>query len=94
MGRLPRKHTPKSTFSVLLQELDLPLIIGEIVSPTKEQNRYRMLLHAISLARLVVELRGPESTARPFIVAIYLTASLTAERYIIMKTEKVVPEKV
>lgn len=94
MGSLPRKYTPKSDISVLLQELDLPLIIGEIVSQTNEQDRYRMLLHAIALARLVVELRRPESTARPFIVAIYLTANLTAERYIIMKTEEVVPEKV
>lgn len=40
MGRLPRKYTPKSDFSVWLQELDLPLIIGEIIN---EQDRYRML---------------------------------------------------
>lgn len=91
MGRLPRKYTPKSDFSVWLQELDLPLIIGEIIN---EQDRYRMLLHANALACLVVELRCPESSVRPFIVAIYLTASLKVERYIIMKTEGLVPEKV
>jgi len=53
-----------------------------------------MLLHAIALARPVVELHRPESTACPFIVTIYLTMGLTAERYIIMKMEKVMPEKV
>jgi hypothetical protein len=44
-----------------------------------------MLLQGIALARLVFELRGPESTKLPFIVAIYLRANIT-ERYFFMKT--------
>lgn len=87
----PRQYTPTSDFSVWFRELDFPLIVGQF--QTSEQNRYPMLLHAIALARLVVELLRPGSTTRPFIVAIYLTANLTAERYILMKTEGM-PEKV
>lgn len=77
---------PASDFSVWFRELDLPLIIAEVIPERSEQDRYRMLLQAIALARLVFYLRRPESATHPFIVAIYLTANLNAERYIVMKT--------
>lgn len=86
VSTLPRKYTPASDFSVWFRELDLPLIIAEVVSERTKQDRYRMLLQATALARLVFYLRRPESTAHPFIVAIHLTAGLTVERYIVMKT--------
>ncbi|KAF8804871.1 hypothetical protein BYT27DRAFT_6685730 [Phlegmacium glaucopus] len=84
MSQLPRQYTPVSDFSVWFGKLDLPLIVAEVVSQKNEEDRYRMLLQAIALARLVFQLRRSESTAHPFIVGIYLTASLNAERYIVM----------
>lgn len=87
MSGLPLKCTPRSDSSVWHQKLDSPLIIAEVISIKNEQDRYRMLLQAIALACLLFELRKPNSGAHPFIVAVYLTATMTAERYIVMKRE-------
>ncbi|KDR73207.1 hypothetical protein GALMADRAFT_724722 [Galerina marginata CBS 339.88] len=85
MSTVPRKYTPVSDFSVWFRNLDLPLVIAEVI-PERSEDRYRMLLQAIALARLVFYLRRPESAAHPFVVAIHLTANMIAERYIVMKT--------
>jgi hypothetical protein len=90
MAHLPRKYTPRNDFCVWFKmsesvQVTLPLVIGEVVSFRDEKDRFRMLLQAIALARLVSELRKPGSTEQLFIVAVYLTKELTAERYIVMK---------
>lgn len=89
MADLPRKYSPKNDFCVWLERpgsVALTLVIGEVISFRNEKDRYRMLLQAIALARLVSELRISGSTEQLFIVAIYLTRNLTAERYIVMKS--------
>jgi hypothetical protein len=89
MAELPRKYFPRNDFCVWFKkrgQAALPLVIGEVVSFQDEKDRYRMLVQAIALARLISELRTSESTEPPFIVAIYLTKDLTAERYIVMKS--------
>jgi hypothetical protein len=88
MADLPRKYTPKNDFCVWFEKsgrFALPLIIGEVVSFKDEKDRYRMLLQAVALARLIFALRKSGSTEQPFIVAVYLTRSMTADRYIVMK---------
>lgn len=62
-------------------------MIGKVISEKDEQDRYCMLVHAIAFARLASHLRMLESTTRPFVVAICLTAGMIAERYIVMKAE-------
>ncbi|KAF8804869.1 kinase-like protein [Phlegmacium glaucopus] len=88
--RLPLKYTPVSDVSVWFGQLDLPLIIAEVASKPNEEDRYHMLVQAIALARLIFKPRKPDlptSTKHPFIVAIYLTKTLHAERYILMKSD-------
>ena len=87
-ANLPQKYTPKNDFCVQFEKPEsfaLPLIIGEVVSEKVEKGRYRMLLQAIALARLVFALRKSGSTEHPFITAVYLTKDMTAEIYIVMK---------
>ena len=89
MAKLPGKYSPRNDFCVWFKKrgsVGLPLVIGEVVSCPNEKDRFRMLLQAIALARLVSELRKSESTEQLFIVAIYMTKELTAERYIVMKS--------
>ena len=88
MADLPRKYAPKNDFCVWFEKSEsvaLPLIIGEVVSEIDENERYQMLLQAVALARLVFKLRKPGSTGHPFIIAVYLTKFMTAERFIVMK---------
>jgi hypothetical protein len=90
MADLPRKYTPRNDFCVWFEKsksfkFALPLIIGEVVSEKNEKDRYRMLLQAVALARLVFALRKSGATKNPFIIAVYLTKYMTAERYIVMK---------
>ncbi|KAG5638069.1 hypothetical protein H0H81_002037 [Sphagnurus paluster] len=87
MSDIPWTYTPASDFSVWCEKLNLPLIIAEVVSKKEKQDRYRMLVQAISLARLAFQLRRPGSTAHPFIVAIYMTDVMIVERYILMQIE-------
>ena len=85
---LIRKYRPKNDFCVwfkIKEAVTVPLVIGEVVSNVNESDRYRMLLQAVALARLVPEL-CTGSTEQLFIVAIYLTKKLTADRYILMKS--------
>lgn len=89
MADLPLKYCPRNDFCVWFERergsVALPLVIGEIISQLNEKDRFRMLLQAIALARLVSELRKSKSKIQPFIVAIYLTGDMVAERYIVMK---------
>jgi len=90
MADLPLKYCPRNDFCVWFERgsVTLPLVIGGIISFRNEKDRFRMLLQAIALARLVSELRKSGSTAQPFIVAIYVTGELRAERYIVMKKRR------
>ena len=72
MANFSRKYSPKNDFCIWFERLGsvtLPLVIGEVISFRNEKDRYRMLLQAIALARLVSELRKSGSTEQPFIVA-------------------------
>jgi hypothetical protein len=93
MSDLPRRYNPSSDFSIWFQRFSLPLIIGEIISGKDQQDRYRMLVQAVALARVVFALTKPDS-APPFIVAIYLTEEMVAERYILMKKPVAEPDQV
>jgi hypothetical protein len=59
--------------------------LGEVVSRQNEKGRFRMLLQAIAMARLIFALYKLGFTEHPFIVPVYLTPELTAERYNVMK---------
>ena len=97
LADLPRKYTPRNDFCVWFETsgFAFPLILGEIVSdPDKGKDRFRMLLQAVALARVIFALRKAGSTQYPFIVAVYLTQDMTAERYIVMKLRSEEPDKV
>jgi len=79
-----RKFTPNSDFSVVSKMLLCPFIIAEIVSDPREKDRYRMLLEGIAAARAGQHLSKSDAP-KFFVIAIYLTANLHAERYILME---------
>ena len=94
---LPWKYTPRNDFCVWFEtsKFAFPLILGEIVSdPRQGKDRFRMLLQAVALARAIFALRKAGSAQYPFIVAVYLTQNMTAERYIVMKVRSEEPDKV
>ncbi|OJA13562.1 hypothetical protein AZE42_13275 [Rhizopogon vesiculosus] len=74
---------PRSDFMVSSRLFLCPFLISEIVSQDDEADRYRMLLQAIAVARAGQYLIRHGSPMRFFVVAIYLRANLTAERYIV-----------
>ena len=75
-----RKFTPNSDFSVMSKAFLCPFIIVEIVS--QPQDRYRMLVEGVAAVRAGQYLSNSD-THRFFMVAIYLTADLHAEWYIL-----------
>lgn len=77
-----RKFTPNSDFSVISKAFLCPFIIAEIVSQPQEEDRYRMLVEGIAAVRAGQYL-SKSPAHRFFVVAIYLTADLHAERYIL-----------
>ncbi|KAL6300955.1 hypothetical protein BKA93DRAFT_902623 [Sparassis latifolia] len=78
-----RKYHPNSDFSVVLREFRCPVVLSEVVSQKDENDRYRMLMEAIVVARVGKYLLKPTSRKQFFVVAIYLTTSLQVERYIV-----------
>lgn len=77
-----RKFTPNSDFSVISKAFLCPFIIAEIVSQPQQKDRYRMLVEGIAAVRAGRYLSKSDAP-RFFVVAIYLTANLHAERYIL-----------
>ncbi|KAG1831980.1 hypothetical protein F4604DRAFT_1946265 [Suillus subluteus] len=76
---------PRSDFMVLSPLFHFPFVVCEVISQKKEEDRYRMLLQAITVTRVGQFLM--DSATKPFfIVAIYLCANLTAERYVVTHT--------
>lgn len=67
----------------------VPFVISEMISESKENkenDRSRMLVEAIALARAGQFLLKSTSEKRFFVVAICLDISLVASRYIVMQT--------
>ncbi|KAG1766756.1 kinase-like domain-containing protein [Suillus placidus] len=63
-----------------------PFLVCEVISQKKEEDRYRMLLQAITAARAGQFLMVDGAPKPFFVVAIYLCANLTAERYVVTHT--------
>ncbi|KAG2336916.1 hypothetical protein BDR05DRAFT_79476 [Suillus weaverae] len=75
------KFCPISDCMVLSTSFLCPFMICEVVSQKNESDRFRMLVQGIALARVGQHfMPGGEKF---FVVAIYLRANLTAERYIV-----------
>jgi len=77
-----RKFTPNSDFSVISKAFLCPFIIAEIVSQPQGKDRFRMLVEGLAAVRAGQYLLK-SNTRKFFVVAIYLTANLRAERYIL-----------
>lgn len=60
-----------------------PFLISEVVSQKDEQDRCRMLVQAIAAARAGRYLIREGAEIQFFVVAIYLRANLTVERYVV-----------
>ncbi|KAN0081581.1 hypothetical protein V8E55_009205, partial [Tylopilus felleus] len=82
-----RKFTPRSDWMVISPQFRIPFIISEVISNKTQNDRWRMLVEAIPLARAGQFLLKPTSKKTFFVVAIYVTANLVASRYIVMPTE-------
>ena len=77
------KYSPKSDFR-LDNEHDIPLLLGEIVSdPKNEEDRYRLLLQATAITRLMAQFGD-----NPMLMAIYVDARYRATRYIVYVDKK------
>jgi len=79
------KYKPSNDFGVIHSNFGIPFVVGEIISKPKEEDRYRMLVQAIAQARTGDYLMKPGSEMQFFIIAIYVTASMKVERYIVTK---------
>ncbi|KAG1734454.1 uncharacterized protein EDB91DRAFT_1250976 [Suillus paluster] len=77
------KFRPRSDFMVLSPKFLCPFLISEVVSQEKEEDQYRMLLQAITVARAGQYLIRKGAPVHFFVVAIYLRANLTVERYVV-----------
>lgn len=78
-----RRHMSSSHFNLVSKLHSCHYLIGEIFSEPSEQDRYRMLLQAMTAARVGKYLTNADD-ARPFVaMAIYVTEHLVAERYLV-----------
>ncbi|KAF8870823.1 hypothetical protein BD779DRAFT_509490 [Infundibulicybe gibba] len=87
------KYTPTPYFMALSKfgstpefKFEFPLIISEVGSKEDESGRQRMLLQAIAFSRAGQYLMKPDKQF--YMVAIYLRADMTAERYVVALAEK------
>ena len=71
---------------VVSPQFEIPFVISEVISDKKE-DRCKMLVEAIALARAGRFLLRSGSKKRFFVVAIYVDAGMVASRYIVMQTE-------
>ncbi|OBZ77267.1 Serine/threonine-protein kinase 17A [Grifola frondosa] len=77
-------YRPKSDFCVISERTGFPYIICEIDSNTGDADCYRMLLQAIALVRVAHHFYAGESPEDRFVLmAIFVTADLTALRYLL-----------
>ncbi|KAI5987634.1 hypothetical protein EDD15DRAFT_1473424 [Pisolithus albus] len=81
-----RKYTPKSDLMVSSAGHLIPFFVSEVISKKNQEDRYRMLLQAIAVARAGKKLLK-ETSKRPFfVVAVYLDMEMVASRYIVTQT--------
>jgi len=80
------RFTPRSDWMVVSPQYDIPFVISEVISQEQQQDRSRMLIQAIALARTGQFLMQSTSKRRFFVVAIYVDAHMVASRYIVMQT--------
>ena len=76
------RFPPKSEFMVSSPSFLSPFLISEVAKENAE-DRSRMLLQAIAAARAGQCLMEDGAPIQFFVVAIYLCANLTAERYVV-----------
>ena len=76
------KYSPKSDFR-LDNEHRVPVLLGEIISDLAEEDKWRMLLQAIGIVRLM-----SIYCDNPVIMAIYVNNEYLATRYIIYMVNK------
>ncbi|KAG2123457.1 hypothetical protein DEU56DRAFT_893632 [Suillus clintonianus] len=77
---------PSSDLMVSSPLFGFPFPVCEVVSQKKEEDRCRMLLQAITIVRAGQYLMADGAPKPFFVVAIYLRANLTAERYVVTHT--------
>jgi hypothetical protein len=80
----PCKFRPKNDAMVISPLFQCPLLISEVASQEDESDRWRMLLEAILVAQAGQFLM--KNNERYFVVAIYLTARVIAERFVVAQT--------
>ena len=61
----------------------MPVMIGEVISITRGDDRYRMLCQGMAETRLANEILRPSADFFVVIMAIYVTDELVAERYLL-----------
>ncbi|KAF9650810.1 hypothetical protein BDM02DRAFT_1255730 [Thelephora ganbajun] len=76
------RYTPKSDFSVFYTLNGCPCLIGEIVSVKSEEDRRRMKLQGIAVARAGKLLLTKDAKDEFVLMAIYVSADLVATRYL------------
>ncbi|KAI6029094.1 kinase-like domain-containing protein [Pisolithus microcarpus] len=64
----------------------IPFFVSEVISVKNEEDRFRMLLQAIAVARAGKRLLKNTSKRRFFVVAVYLDKGMVASRYIVTQT--------
>ncbi|KAF9219008.1 hypothetical protein BS17DRAFT_468424 [Gyrodon lividus] len=79
------KFTPNSDISVTSPGFLCPFVLCEVVSDATETDRWRMLIEAIAAVRAGYHITKCGSADDFFVVAIYIRAHLTAERYILVQ---------
>ncbi|KAI5992897.1 kinase-like domain-containing protein [Pisolithus albus] len=80
-----RKYTPKSNLVVSSAGHLIPFFVS-VISMASEEDRFRMLLQAIAVARAGKKLLKNTSERNFFVVAVYLSEKMVASRYIVMQT--------
>ena len=81
------KYKPNSDLSVISPGFLCPFVICEVISQTDKEDRFRMLLQGVAVVRVGNYLMKSGSKRPFFIVAIYFTNMLVAERYIMIQVE-------
>ena len=82
-----RTLTPRSDCMVISPEWAIPFVICEVISDKYENDRSRMLIHAIALARTGHSFLKSSSQRKFFVVALYVNADMVVTRYIAMQTK-------
>jgi hypothetical protein len=80
----PCQFHPKNDAMVVSPLFQCPLLISEVASQEDGSDRWRMLLEAIAVARAGQFLM--KKNEKNFVIAIYLTAEMIAQRFVVAQT--------